>query len=73
MELLETCNKGAKINCWESLLIKAYQQHGVLIEEEEVNGFYPIYALAYVTGRYNSGVTRRGLGVQPPSEIPKAF
>ena len=39
------------MNCWESLLIHAYLQQGLLFEEQEVNEFNPIDGLAYVTGR----------------------
>lgn len=45
------------MDCWESLLVHAYLQEGVLIEEQEVNEFNPIYALAYVTGRYHDNTT----------------
>jgi len=57
MELLETCNKRVKMNCWESLFTHAWQQQGVLIEEQEVNDFNTIYALAYVTGPYQDHTT----------------
>jgi hypothetical protein len=52
MEFLKTWNKGAKTNCWESLFIHIYQQQGVLNEEQRVNDFNPIYALANTIGQY---------------------
>jgi len=50
MELLKTCTKGSKMNCRESRCIHTHQQQGILIEEQKVNDFNPIYALANVTG-----------------------
>jgi hypothetical protein len=57
MELLKTYNKEAKMNFWESLLIHAYQQQGVLIEERKASDFNPIYALDNVTGQYQDLTT----------------
>jgi hypothetical protein len=57
MELLERYNKGAKMNCWESLLIYAFQKRGILIEEQKVHDFNPLYALANVTGQYQDHST----------------
>jgi hypothetical protein len=42
-EILETCNKGIKINCRESFFIHILQQQGVLIEEHRVNDLNPLY------------------------------
>ena len=50
MDLLKTYNKGLKINCRESRCTHTPQQQGILIEEQKVNDFKPIYALANVTG-----------------------
>jgi len=45
------------MNIWESLLMHTYKQQGVLIEEQKVNYFNPIYALDNVTGRYRDHTT----------------
>jgi len=57
LKLLKTYNKGAKMIFWESFLIHTYKQQGVLIEEQKVNDFNPIYALDNVTGRYQDHTT----------------
>jgi hypothetical protein len=57
VELLKTCAKGTKMNCWESLFIQTYQQQVLFIEEQRVNDFNPIYALANITGWYQDDVT----------------
>jgi len=45
------------MNYWESLLIQIYQQQGILNEEQKVNDFNPIYALANMTGQYQDHST----------------
>jgi hypothetical protein len=50
MELLNICTKGSKKNCRKSRCIQTHQQQGILIEEQAVNDFNLIYALANVTG-----------------------
>jgi len=37
MELLKACNKGTRMNCWETLYMQAFYKRNVLIEEQEVN------------------------------------
>jgi hypothetical protein len=41
IELLKTCNKGIKTNCWESLFIHIFQQD-ILIDEQRVNDLNPL-------------------------------
>ena len=53
-QLLKTCNKGIKMNCWESFFIHVLQQQDVLIEEQRVNDLNPLYVLAHVTRRYTT-------------------
>ena len=48
-ELLKTCNKGIKMNCWESLFIHIFQQQDILIDEQRVSDLNPLYTLANVT------------------------
>jgi len=49
VELLRTCNKGMKMNCWESRFIHIFQQQDTLIKEQRVNNLNPLYTLANVT------------------------
>jgi len=44
-------------NWRESLFIHAYQQQGLLIDEQEVNDFDPLEGLANVTVRYQDHST----------------
>jgi len=48
----KTCNKGIKMNCWESLFIHIFQQQDTLIDEQRVNDLNPLYTLANVTRLY---------------------
>jgi trans-aconitate methyltransferase len=48
-ELLKTCNKGIKMNSWESFFVHVLQQQDALIEEQRVTDLIPLYALAHVT------------------------
>ena len=36
LELLKTCNKGIRMDCWKALYIQAYHQRKILIEEQKV-------------------------------------
>ena len=49
------------MNFWESLIIHTYKHQGVLIEEQNVNYFNPIYALDSVTGLYQDHATELDL------------
>jgi hypothetical protein len=46
IELLKPCNKGIKMNCWESFFIHILQKQNVLINKQKVNDFNPLYKLA---------------------------
>ena len=39
LKLLKPCNKGTKINCWETLYMQAFHQHNILIAEQQVNPY----------------------------------
>jgi len=43
--LLKTCNKGKKINCWESFYMRVLQQQALLIDKQKVNETKPLYSL----------------------------
>jgi hypothetical protein len=49
LELLKWHNKGTRMNCWETLDMQAFQQHNILIEEQQVNDINPLYKLAYTS------------------------
>jgi hypothetical protein len=42
---------GIKMNSWKSLLINIFQQQDIVIDEQRVKAFNPIYNLANVTTR----------------------
>jgi len=45
-ELLKTCNKGIKMNCWKSFFVHILQKQNVLINKQKVNDLNPLYELA---------------------------
>jgi hypothetical protein len=45
-ELLTPCDKGMKMNCWESFFIHILQNQNVLFNEQGVNDLNPLYQLA---------------------------
>ena len=57
MELIKKCSKGSKMNCSESFFIQIHKEHGVLIDEQKVNDFNPIYAKTTKTRLHNPVLT----------------
>jgi len=49
LELLKPYNKGARMNCWETLYMQAFHQHNILIEEEQVSDINPLHELAHTS------------------------
>jgi len=45
LQLLKTCRKGTRLNCWESLYMQVFHQHNVLITEQQVSDTNPLYEL----------------------------
>jgi hypothetical protein len=43
LKLLKPCNKGLKINCWESFYIQIYCQRNRLITEQLTGDYNPLY------------------------------
>jgi len=52
MHLLKTCNKGKKMNCWESFYIQVLQQQDFSIDEQKVNEHNPLYSLPNITRQH---------------------
>jgi hypothetical protein len=46
LELLISCNKGTKMNCWELFYMQAFHQWDILIEDHKVSDINPLYELA---------------------------
>jgi hypothetical protein len=46
LELLKSCNKGSRMNCWETLYMQASHQNNILINEKQVNKINPLFELA---------------------------
>ena len=49
LQLLQACEKGKIINCWESLHIQIRQQQQLLIDEQRTYDFNSLYSLANKT------------------------
>jgi hypothetical protein len=46
LKLLQPCNRGTKMNCWETLYIQTYRHYNRLITEQQVSDTNPLYELA---------------------------
>jgi len=53
IELLEPCNKGVKINIWESFFIHILQKQNLLIEEQKPSDSNPLYELPQDVALHN--------------------
>jgi len=53
IELLKPCNKGVKMNIWESFSIHFLQKQNVLIEEQKVSDPNPLFELAQDVALHN--------------------
>jgi len=49
IQLLNTCSKGKKVNCWQSFYMQVLQQQDVLIDEQKVNEPNPLYSFVNKT------------------------
>jgi len=49
LQLMKTCQKGARMNCWEALYMQVFHQHKVLITEQKFSETIPIYELVNTT------------------------
>jgi len=47
LKLLNPCNKGLKMNCWESFYIQIYRQRNRLITGQLTGDYNPLYEQAY--------------------------
>ena len=47
LKLLKPCSKGGKMNCWEALYRQLHRKLNILISEQQVTEFNPLYELAY--------------------------
>jgi len=45
MELLKSCNKGTKMNCWEALYMQTFY-HCNILKAQKVSDINPLYELA---------------------------
>jgi len=43
MELLKTCKKGRRMNCWEVLYKQTFQTQGLLVQEQHTRDLNPLY------------------------------
>ena len=49
LQLLQTCQKGTHMVCWEALYIQALDQRNTLITKQQVNDINPLFELATIT------------------------
>jgi hypothetical protein len=49
LQLLQACQKGTRMDCWEALYMQALHQRKVLITEQQVNNTNPLFELAIIT------------------------
>jgi hypothetical protein len=49
LQLLQACQKGSRMDCWETLYIQAMHQQKILINEQQVNDTNPLFQLAIIT------------------------
>ena len=52
VELLKPCNKGNKMNCWESFYIQIFQHQNTLLDEQKVSNLNPPYTSTNGTRRH---------------------
>jgi hypothetical protein len=51
LQLLQSCNKGNLINCWETFHMQQLQHLSLLIGEQQPHEMNPLYALDNITGQ----------------------
>jgi hypothetical protein len=49
LELLKSCHKSARMNCWETFYIQLFHQHNTLISEQQFYDVNPLYAIADIS------------------------
>jgi hypothetical protein len=53
LKLLKQCPKGNIMNIWEAMYIQAYNQHDLLVPEQNYTDHNPLFNLAHIP-RYNN-------------------
>jgi hypothetical protein len=48
LKLLQPCNKGTKMNCWEELYMNMLYKQGLLIPEQHITDTNPLFDLATI-------------------------
>ena len=49
LQLLKTCQKGTRMNCWEASYMQVFHQYKILITEQQVSETNPTYELVNTT------------------------
>ena len=49
LQLLQACQKGTRMDCWEAFYIQALHQQKILITEQQISDVNPLFELAKVT------------------------
>jgi len=73
--VLQPCNKGRKMNCWEALYMQAFYQRNILIEKQNVIDINPLYELAqHVTqpATYSLTQTAEQCNMHTPTRVISA-
>jgi hypothetical protein len=48
LQLLQACQKGTRMDCWEAFYIQALHQQKVLITEQQIKDANPLFELAKI-------------------------
>jgi hypothetical protein len=46
LQLLKSCHKSTRMNCWEKFYMQLFHQHGTLVNEQRVYDVNPLYEIA---------------------------
>ena len=49
LQLLKTCRKSTRVNCWEALYMQILHKHKILNTEQQTGDINPLYELANTT------------------------
>ena len=49
LQLLKSCRKSTPMNCWETLYMQIFNQHKILITEQQTGDINPLYEFANTT------------------------
>jgi hypothetical protein len=51
LQLLQACQKGTQMDCWEALYVQALHQQNIMITKQQTNNTNPLFELARITDK----------------------